>query len=81
MSRPMDAHPIRQFRERQVPPLSQEDLADQIGVDRVTVARWESGDRKPDPTLLAKIVEITGIPARDLRPDLAERAEIFGSAG
>lgn len=76
----MDTHPIKLFRESQVPPMSQDALAEQIGVDRVTVARWESGDRKPDVNLLPKIVEITGIPARDLRPDLAERASIFGGA-
>lgn len=71
----MDTHPIKNFRERQVPPWSQTDLAKQLDVDRVTVARWESGDRKPDPALLSKIVEITGIPARDLRPDLAAQFE------
>lgn len=27
--------------------LTQQELADKIGVDRVTVARWETGKKKP----------------------------------
>lgn len=69
-------HPIKAFRERQFPSMSQEALAQKIGVDRVTVARWEAG-RKPDRELLGKIVKITGIPASELRPDLAEMAALF----
>lgn len=35
---------------REVLGLTQAELADEIGVHRVTVARWESGDREiPEP--------------------------------
>lgn len=64
-------HPIKAWREQQLPSMSQEALAQRVGVDRVTVARWEAG-RKPDVGLLPRLVEITGIPAGVLRPDLAE---------
>lgn len=64
-------HPIRAWRERQFPPMSQEALAQKLGVFRETVARWEAG-RKPDIDLLPRLVEVTEIPARELRPDLAE---------
>jgi len=43
-------------------------LAGQINRSRQAVSAW---DEVPcNPTLLAKITEITGIPARKLRPDL-----------
>lgn len=65
-------HPLRAFREAQDPPLSQEQLAALLGVSRVTVTRWESGARKPEPEELPAISKKTGIPAAKLRPDLAE---------
>lgn len=65
-------HPLQAFRERQHPPLSQEQLSELLGVGRVTVWRWETGARKVDEELLLKVSELTGIPARDLRPDLAK---------
>lgn len=40
-----------------------------------TVHRWETGARKIGQARLPKIVEKTGIPARELRPDLAELVE------
>lgn len=64
-------HPIRAYRERQQPPISQGELGERIGVTRFTVGRWEDGGR-PDKDLLAKITEVTGVSARELRPDLAE---------
>jgi transcriptional regulator with XRE-family HTH domain len=64
-------HPLRAFREKQVPPLSQEQLADLLGVSRVTVNRWESGARKPEPEELPGISAKTGISPAELRPDLA----------
>jgi transcriptional regulator with XRE-family HTH domain len=64
-------HPLREFREKQTPPLSQDQLGDLLGVTRETIARWETGVRKPDVTSLPKIAEVTGIPASELRPDIA----------
>ena len=62
-------HPIRVYRlERQ---LTQGQLANQLKVDRVTVARWENGTRNIDPEKLREIAKITGISPAELRPDLA----------
>lgn len=52
--------------------MTQQDLARLLDVDRATVCRWESGERKPDHALVPKISEKTGISAKELRPDLAE---------
>ena len=65
-------HPLRAFRKRQTPVLSLTELAEQIGVSKAALSRWENGLRQPDPSLLPKISEVTGIPGVDLRPDLAE---------
>jgi len=55
--------------------ISQVALGRELGVSSVTVSRWESGARKIDAALLASISQKTGIPARDLRPDLAVALE------
>jgi transcriptional regulator with XRE-family HTH domain len=74
-------HPLRAYRERQQPPLSRAQLADRLGVGRPTLFRWESGARKIEPDRLPKITEATGIPAKELRPDLYEQSEkLFGEA-
>lgn len=65
-------HPLRDYRERQTPPLTQEQLAKQLGTTKATVSRWETGERKPEPEELPKIEAKTGIPPRLLRPDIAE---------
>lgn len=65
-------HPLKAFREKQEPPLSQGDLAGLLGVERETVTRWESGARKVSEQKLSLVSEKTGIPKRELRPDLAE---------
>lgn len=64
--------PLKAYREDHDPPLSQEQLADLLGVSRVTVTRWESGKRKIDEDQLQKVAEKTGIAPTELRPDLAE---------
>lgn len=64
-------HPLRAYRLKQEPRLSQRQLADLLGVKRTTVARWETGTRKVDKELLPKVSEATGIAPAELRPDLA----------
>lgn len=64
-------HPLTEFRKNHEPPLTQAALAEILGVDRGTVTRWELGTRKIDDALLLIVSERTGIPARNLRPDLA----------
>lgn len=66
------SHPLKAYRERQVPPLSQGDLARRLGLPEGTLSRYETGKRLPDVSKLPKIVKETGIPARELRPDLAK---------
>jgi transcriptional regulator with XRE-family HTH domain len=66
----IDAHPLRLYRENHTPKLSQEGLAEKLGVARLTVLRWESGERKIDRTLVSEVSKKTGIPVQDLRPDL-----------
>jgi DNA-binding XRE family transcriptional regulator len=67
----MDLPPLKAFRKKHDPPLSQRALADLLGVDRVTVARWETGIRKIDADRLSDVSARTGIPRTKLRPDLA----------
>jgi transcriptional regulator with XRE-family HTH domain len=74
-------HPLKAFRRSQTPKLSQDALAKMLGVVRLTVLRWENAQRKIDDDLLPIITEKTGIPAKDLRPDLLEKHEkLFGEA-
>lgn len=67
----MDTNPLKAFREAQE--ISQAELARLLGVSRPTAHRWETGVRKIGPNSLAAVSEKTGIPKRDLRPDLAEK--------
>jgi transcriptional regulator with XRE-family HTH domain len=66
------AHPLKEFRERQTPPLRQDQLADLLGVSKASVSRWESGARKVDRELLSKVAVRTGIAPSELRPDIAD---------
>lgn len=76
-----NVHPLRAYREKHQPPLSRAELADELGVGRPTLFRWESGKRKIDPELLPRVTEKTGISAKELRPDLFEQSEkLFGEA-
>jgi len=66
-----NSHPLAKYRlanDR----MSQEALGAALGVTGVTVSRWENGVRLIDKNKLADVAKLTGIPARDLRPDLAE---------
>lgn len=65
-------HPLRSYRKSRTPKLSQAGLAEQLGVARQTVLRWENYERKIDLPLVAEIERKTGIPAKELRPDLEE---------
>jgi transcriptional regulator with XRE-family HTH domain len=68
-------NPLKAFRESQQPPLSKSELARLLGVSRPTAHRWETGKRKIGPDSLQTVFEKTGIPKRELRPDLAEKLE------
>lgn len=75
-----NAHPIKAYRERQVPPLSQGQFGERVGVTRFTVIRWENGS-PIDKDKLPEVSKTIGVPAKELRPDLADEYErIFGGA-
>lgn len=69
-------HPLRAYREKQSPPLTQEQLAEQLGTSKASVSRWETGERKPEPEELLNIAAKTGIAPSALRPDLARIFQI-----
>ena len=58
---------------------TQESLAERLGVDRTTVARWESGEYTPQPWLRPKIAEAFGLSLRELR-ELVDGVETAGRA-
>ena len=55
---------IRLLRKRQE--LSQEKLAEKIGVSRQTVAKWEAGSSLPDILTCAKLAELFDVSIEDL---------------
>lgn len=65
-------HPIKVFRKCHVPPLRLEDLAVRLGMTKANLSRIENGKQPISEELLPKLVLETGIPAKVLRPDLAE---------
>jgi ribosome-binding protein aMBF1 (putative translation factor) len=48
-------------RARKIAGFSQEGLAERLGVDRTTVARWEAGEYEPQPWQRPRIAEAFGI--------------------
>lgn len=64
-------HPIRAYRQAQTPPMTLEGLAGRIGISKVSLSRIETGKQELSPALAKKVFEATGIPLRELRPDLA----------
>lgn len=65
-------HPLRRWRTEQDPKVTLEALADQIGSTKASLSRVETGDIRPAPDLMNKIVEATkgAVDRHDLRPDL-----------
>lgn len=59
-------HPVRAFRLRQDPPLSQGALADLADTTAVTISRIENGQAFVRPRLLRKLIEVTGLQATDI---------------
>lgn len=75
---------IKQLRESNG--FTQQQLADYLGIGRVTLAHFETGERKPPITLLEKLANLYGLEIADLlAPDdttLALNAAFaFRSAG
>jgi transcriptional regulator with XRE-family HTH domain len=53
-------------QKREAAGLSQECLAEKIGVDRSTVVRWESGTTKPQPALRHRLADTLGLTVGEL---------------
>ena len=71
----VNTHPLKIYRETQKPKLSQAGLAERLGVARLTVLRWETGERKIDRSLVSEVSKATGISPMELRPDLGDELE------
>jgi transcriptional regulator with XRE-family HTH domain len=63
-------HPLKTYREANK--ITLEKLAESLGTTKATLSQIENGKRQVSQELLPKIREETGIPAKMLRPDLAE---------
>ncbi|MDQ5979573.1 MAG: helix-turn-helix protein [Verrucomicrobiota bacterium] len=68
-----EKHPLAAYRKSTG--ITQKALAGELGVAEMTVSRWETGERKIGVKNLADVAKLTGIPKRELRPDLAESME------
>ena len=60
--------------------MSQEELAERLGVSRQAVSRWELGSTLPDVPNLRKLSELFGVSADDLIRDDRELDEAGASA-
>lgn len=52
-------HPLAVWREAQVPPVTQNELAVRVGTSRWMINRIENGERKPGRQLLLNIARET----------------------
>jgi DNA-binding XRE family transcriptional regulator/tetratricopeptide (TPR) repeat protein len=62
---------------------TQESLAERLGVDRTTVARWEAGEYAPQPWLRPRIAEAFGVSLREcsqLLGDVAMTGDADGAS-
>jgi transcriptional regulator with XRE-family HTH domain len=53
----MADHPLKIFRKNHQ--LSQDELADKLGVSKSAISRWENGGRWPNRLIVRKISRIT----------------------
>ena len=55
--------------------LSQEELAEQLGVSRQSVSKWETGQSVPDLDKLIKLADLFGVTLDELVRDTSEQGE------
>ncbi len=67
---------IRAARQRFVPPMSQVQLAEKIGVSRASVVNIEAGRQRPPLHVLWQITDALGLELIDLIPSHAEYAKL-----
>lgn len=68
----MSTHPLREYREEKG--ISQEELADKLGVSRQAVGLIETGERRVTADNAVEWEKRIGIPREKLRPDLFGKA-------
>lgn len=68
---------IAQARHRQIPPLTQADLAQQLDTDPAYISQIECGIRKPGPALARKLAKALGLRLGQVRPDWAELSDVL----
>lgn len=51
---------LKEVRKRNL--LTQQELADKLGVSLVTVSRWENGERTPNITIMDKLSKMLNVP-------------------
>jgi len=61
-----EPHPIAKFRLNQTPQETQESLGAKVGVDGMTISRWERGESLPQKRNWPKLEEVTGIPIAEI---------------
>lgn len=71
----MGARRSRFAQRRKAVGFSQERLAERLGIDRSTVARWEAGDNEPLPWLRPKLARILQVSIDQLDELLSEAGE------
>jgi transcriptional regulator with XRE-family HTH domain len=62
---------LRELRERVG--LTQAQLAEKMGVQRLAVARWEAGSREPSWTTILALCNVLGVDCRAFTQDPVER--------
>ena len=58
---------------RKIHDLSQEELADKIGVSRQTLSKYETGESLPDIEKCKLLADVFGVSIDDLRPEQEDR--------
>lgn len=79
----MDFNNLKLFRKKSG--LTQEQLAEQVGVSRQAIAKWENGDALPDIDNLVALADIYGVTIDSLVRNVAsyagessEKKHVFG---
>ena len=68
----MATNPLKAYREQQG--LSQQEVADKLGVSRQMVGFLENGEREFTADMAVKIEKELGIPREEILPELFRRA-------
>jgi tetratricopeptide (TPR) repeat protein/transcriptional regulator with XRE-family HTH domain len=71
----------RLAQRRKAVGLTQEQLADQLGVERTTVVRWERGETQPLPWLRPKLAQALGVSADRIEELLAADGALASPQG